>query len=165
MEMQGSRLIAARPETVWAALNDPAVLGDCIPGCQELTGTPEEGFAAKVKVSIGPVSATFTGAVSLSDIDAPRSYRISGQGKGGIAGFAKGSALVTLEPQDEGTLLAYVVDVAVGGRLAQLGARLINSTAEKLSGQFFDRFAERCENPAGTASKPEKAPEGSQQDE
>ena len=148
MEMQGSRQIAAPRDVVWAALNDPEVLKAAIAGCQELTGSPEEGFEAVVKQKVGPVSATFQGRVRFSDVVPGTSYTISGEGKGGAAGFAKGSAAVRLEDRDEGTLLAYDVTANVGGKLAQLGSRLIDGFARKMADQFFESFATAVEPPA-----------------
>lgn len=145
MEMKGSRTIAADRATVWAALNDPEVLKACIPGCEELTGSPEDGFEATVKQKVGPVKATFKGAVTLSDVVEGESYRISGEGKGGVAGFAKGAADVRLADVEEGTDLSYEVEAQVGGKLAQLGSRLISGFANKMADQFFDRFKERVE--------------------
>lgn len=140
MEMSGTRVIAADRETVWAALNSAEVLRDCIPGCTELTGTPEDGFEAVVTQKVGPVKATFKGAVTLSDVVRPESYRISGEGKGGVAGFAKGGASVVLNDIPEGTELVYEVDAKVGGKIAQLGNRIINGFATKMANAFFDNF-------------------------
>ncbi len=145
MELNGSRTIALPRPDVWQALNDPEILRQCIPGCQELSGTASEGFEATVTQKVGPVKATFRGNVELSDIVEPESYRISGQGKGGAAGFAKGSALVTLSEVDGGTELVYEVEARVGGKLAQIGSRLIAGTAKKLANEFFDRFQEAAE--------------------
>lgn len=145
MDMKGSRTIAADRATVWAALNDPEVLKACIPGCEEFTGSPEEGFEATVKQKVGPVKATFHGAVTLSDVVEGESYRISGEGKGGVAGFAKGAADVRLADVEDGTELSYDVEAQVGGKLAQLGSRLIAGFANKMADQFFDRFKERVE--------------------
>jgi len=140
MEMSGTRTIAADRATVWEALNDAEVLKACVPGCEELTGTPEDGFDAVVKQKVGPVKATFKGGVTLSDVDAPNSYRITGEGKGGVAGFAKGGAVVTLTDVEGGTELSYEVEAKVGGKLAQLGSRLIDGFARKMADQFFERF-------------------------
>lgn len=140
MEMSGTRTIAADRATVWEALNDAEVLKACVPGCEELTGTPEDGFDAVVKQKVGPVKATFKGGVTLSDVDAPNSYRITGEGKGGVAGFAKGGAVVTLSDVEGGTELSYEVEAKVGGKLAQLGSRLIDGFARKMADQFFERF-------------------------
>jgi carbon monoxide dehydrogenase subunit G len=153
MEMQGSRQIAAPRPVVWAALNDPEVLKSAIPGCESLTGGPEEGFAAVVKQKVGPVSATFTGRVMLSDIVPLTSYTIAGEGKGGAAGFAKGSAGVSLADEAGGTLLSYTVTAHVGGKLAQLGSRLIDGFAKKMADSFFTNFQAAVEPP------PEAAPD------
>lgn len=145
MEMHEKRVIAADQMTVWNALLDPEVLKACIPGCEDLTGSPEEGFEAVVVQKVGPVKARFNGAVSLIDMVAPEHVRITGEGKGGAAGFAKGGALVTLTPVEDGTEVAYDVDAKVGGKLAQLGSRIIDSFARKLADQFFDRLKDRVE--------------------
>ena len=149
MELTGTRTIAADRATVWAALNDPEVLKACIPGCQELTGSAEEGFEATVVQKVGPVKATFRGAVTLEDVNAPVSYRIVGEGKGGAAGFAKGDAAVTLAEVPEGTELSYTVDAKVGGKLAQLGSRIVDGFAKKMADKFFEDFKDQVE---GTAS-------------
>lgn len=144
MDMKGEHDIPAPREAVWAALNDPEVLKDCITGCQSLERTGDNGFEATVKAKVGPVSATFKGAVELTDIDPPNGYRIAGEGKGGAAGFAKGGATVKLtDLPDGGTKLSYDVDAQVGGKLAQIGSRLIDSTAKKMAGEFFSKFVER----------------------
>lgn len=156
MEMHATRTIAAERETVWAALNDPEVLKACIPGCEELTGSPEDGFEAVVKQKVGPVKATFKGAVALSDVVPGVSYTISGEGKGGVAGFAKGSAQVALaDAEGGGTELTYDVDAKVGGKLAQLGSRLVDSFATKMADQFFERFQTRLEGPSDGEAAPE----------
>lgn len=149
MEMQGEYKIPAPREVVWEALNDPNVLSACIPGCKSLEKTGENGFAATVQTKVGPVKATFKGEVTLSDIDPPNGYRIFGEGKGGAAGFAKGGATVTLQEDGDGTLLSYTVDANVGGKLAQIGSRLIDSTSKKLAGEFFDAFVEAVQNRDG----------------
>lgn len=143
MEMNGSHVIAASRETVWAALNDPDVLRECIPGCEELIKNSDTELAATVVTKIGPVKAKFKGEVTLENLNPPESYTISGEGKGGIAGFAKGGANVRLTEVPEGTQLDYDVDAKVGGKIAQLGSRLIDSTARKLADQFFTNFSER----------------------
>jgi carbon monoxide dehydrogenase subunit G len=149
MEMQGSRQIAAPREVVWAALNDAEVLKSAIPGCQTLTGSPDEGFSAVVKQKVGPVSATFEGAVRLTDVVPLESYTIVGEGKGGAAGFAKGQAAVSLaDGENGGTLLTYDVKANVGGKLAQLGSRLIDGFAKKMADTFFANFATAVEPPA-----------------
>ncbi|SDX18136.1 CoxG family protein [Celeribacter indicus] len=144
MDLQGEYRIPAPREKVWAMLNDPEVLRDCIPGCQELEGSAEEGFAATVKLKIGPVGATFKGAVTLSNLNPPESYTITGEGKGGVAGFATGGADVHLTEDGDDTILRYEVNAKVGGKLAQLGSRLIKSTSDKLAGEFFGCFAEKA---------------------
>ena len=143
MTMKGEVALSADKQTVWAKLNDPEVLKACIPGCQTLDKTGENGFSAVVKVKVGPVSATFKGSVELTDLDPPNGYRISGQGEGGIAGFAKGGAKVSLaDAEGGGTLLSYDVEANVGGKIAQLGARLIDGVDKKNADQFFACFAE-----------------------
>jgi uncharacterized protein len=148
VELTGTREIKAERATVWAALNDPEVLKSSIPGCQELTGTSGEGFDATVKQKVGPVSATFRGHVQLSNVVAGESYTISGEGKGGAAGFAKGAADVRLEDRDGGTLLTYDVKASVGGKLAQLGSRVIDGFSKKMADQFFENFKTAVEGPA-----------------
>jgi uncharacterized protein len=141
MEIKGEYKIPAPREKVFAALNDPTVLQACIPGCESLEKTSDTEMNAKVRLRIGPVSATFTGKVTLSDIDPPNGYRISGEGQGGVAGFAKGGAVVTLRDDGGATVLDYNVDAQVGGKIAQVGARLIDGTARKLADEFFGKFA------------------------
>jgi len=141
MKMSGEEIIAASRETVWKALNDPHVLKQSIPGCEAITKHSDTQMEARVTVKVGPVKAGFTGIVNLSDLNPPNSYRISGEGKG-IAGLANGGADVRLEDADGGgTKLSYDVDAQVGGKLAMLGSRLIDSTARSLATQFFDKFA------------------------
>jgi uncharacterized protein len=141
MQMNDSQRIPASKEKVWAALNDPQVLKECIPGCQSLEMSSPTDMTATVVFRVGPVKATFGGKVTLSDLDPPNSYRISGEGSGGVAGFAKGGATVRLESESpEVTILHYDVDAQIGGKLAQLGQRLIDSTAKKLAGEFFAAF-------------------------
>lgn len=140
MDINGSRIIASDRATVWAHLNNPDTLRACIPGCEELTGSAEEGFEAVVKQKVGPIKATFKGAVTIEDSSPPDSYRLVGEGKGGVAGFAKGSADVTLTDHDEGTELTYAVDAQVGGKMAQLGSRIIGGFARKMAEQFFENF-------------------------
>ena len=143
MRMNDSQRIPASKEKVWAALNDPAVLKQCIPGCQSLDMTSPTEMTATVVFKVGPVKATFGGKVTLSEINAPDSYRISGEGSGGVAGFAKGGAAVKLSAEgSDVTVLSYEVDAQIGGKLAQLGGRLIDSTAKKLAGEFFVSFGE-----------------------
>jgi carbon monoxide dehydrogenase subunit G len=142
MDMQGSERIEAPVETVWRALNDPEILKQAIPGCESLEMTSDTTMAARVVLKIGPIKAKFEGAVELQNLNPPNSYTISGEGKGGLAGFAKGGADVTLTADGEGaTLLSYTVKAEVGGKIAQLGSRLIESTSKKLAGEFFSNFS------------------------
>jgi carbon monoxide dehydrogenase subunit G len=141
MHMKDSQTVPASRDKVWAALNDPAVLKQCIPGCQDLDMTSPTEMTAKVVIKVGPVKATFGGKVTLSDLDPPNGYKITGEGSGGVAGFAKGGAAITLEAAgDNETILHYEVDSQIGGKLAQLGGRLIDATAKKLAGEFFTKF-------------------------
>jgi carbon monoxide dehydrogenase subunit G len=142
MDMTGDYHIPASREKVWQALNNPEILKECIPGCEEINMISETELTAKVTMKVGPVKARFGGKVTLSDIDPPNGYTISGEGTGGAAGFAKGGADVTLKEDGEGTLLKYTAKATVGGKLAQIGSRLIDSTSKKLANQFFDKFAE-----------------------
>ena len=144
MEMKGEVTLPADRLTVWTKLNDPEVLKSCINGVQTMERTGDNTFSASVKMKIGPVSATFKGNVELSNIDPPNGYRISGAGEGGIAGFAKGGADVTLAEVPEGTLLRYDVQATVGGKIAQMGSRLIDGVAKKTADQFFASFAAEC---------------------
>lgn len=147
MQMTDTRDIKADPAEVWAAILDPAVLKACIPGCESMTGSVAEGYRAVVKQKVGPVSATFTGVVQISDINEGRSLRIAGEGTGGVAGFAKGAATVRLEPVEGGTRLSYTAEAKVGGKLAQLGSRIIDGFARKLADDFFARFQAVVEGP------------------
>ena len=148
MQMTGEYRIEAPRETVWAALNDPEILKQAIPGCEEIEKVSDTEFTAKVKAKVGPVSAKFSGAVTLSDLDPPKGYTISGQGKGGPAGFAKGGAKVSLEEDGGATILRYEANAQVGGKLAQIGSRLIDATAKKMADDFFSSFAEVVAGPA-----------------
>jgi len=145
MKLEGAQTIAADRATVWAALNDPAVLKACIPGCQSLEKTSDTEFTATVKQKVGPVSATFNGVVHLENLNPPESYRIAGEGKGGAAGFAKGGADVSLQETPAGTVLTYDAEAKVGGKIAQLGARLISGFANKMAAQFFETFKAEVE--------------------
>jgi len=140
MTMTGDIQLHANREAVWAQLNDPAVLKSCIPGCEQLDMLSDSEFQAVATVKVGPVKARWKGKVRLSDFDPPNSYRISGEGDGGVTGFAKGTAKVSLADKDEGTLLSYNVESQIGGKLAQLGQRLINSAAKKTADDFFEKF-------------------------
>ena len=140
--MNGSVKLPASRQLVWEKLNDADTLRACIPGCQSLERTSDDGFAAVAQVKLGPVKATFRGKVTLSDLDPPNFYRITGEGEGGIAGFAKGGARVHLSDAEGGqTLLRYEVEAQVGGKLMQLGSRLIDSVSKKLADEFFANFA------------------------
>lgn len=159
MDISGSYDIPAPRATVWAAINDPEVLKACIPGCDEMTADGDSGFSARVTAKIGPVKATFSGSVRLEDVQAPASYTITGEGKGGAAGFAKGQAKVQLEELDAATTrLTYSVDAQVGGKLAQVGSRLIQGAAKKYADDFFSTLVTRlsteaaAEAPAPAAS-------------
>jgi uncharacterized protein len=143
LTMTGEVDLTAPQQVVWEKLNDPEVLKACIPGCESLEKTAENELQAVAKIKIGPVSATFKGKVELTDINPPHGYTISGEGQGGIAGFAKGAAKVDLVPIDGGTRMTYAVEAQVGGKIAQLGARLIDGVAKRMADQFFERFAEK----------------------
>ena len=143
MKMNGEFRVPTDRETVWQALNDPEVLKECLPGCREIEKTSDTEMTATLALKVGPVKATFAGGVTLSDLDPPNSYTLSGQGQGGAAGFASGEARVRLEEDGDGTVVHYDVDAKVGGKLAQIGSRLIDSTAKKLAKQFFDSLAEK----------------------
>lgn len=162
MQLTDHRDIEARPEDVWAAILDADVLKACIPGCEDLTGTAEDGFQAVVVQKVGPVKAKFKGEVTISDMVAPVSCVLAGAGKGGPAGFAKGGATITLEPVTlengaGGTRLNYDVEAKVGGKLAQLGSRVIDGFTKKLADQFFERFQTALEGPAEDAGDPVEA--------
>jgi carbon monoxide dehydrogenase subunit G len=176
MEMTGEYRITAPRETVWRALNDPSILKQCIPGCEEIEKISDTEMTAKVVAKVGPVSAKFSGKVTLSDLDPPQGYKITGEGTGGAVGFAKGGADVKLTPDEtgQGTILSYTVKAAVGGKIAQIGARLIDSTARKFADDFFGRFsglvnaqasatpaaaaAPAAAPPAGAAAEPARTP-------
>jgi uncharacterized protein len=154
MEMTGEFRIAAPRQRVWEGLNDPEVLKQCIPGCQTLEKVSDTEFNGRVVASVGPVRATFGGKVTLSDLDPPQSYTISGEGSGGVAGFARGGAKVNLAEDGAATLLTYAVQAQVGGKLAQVGSRLIDGVARKMAGDFFGHFAAAMatEQPAPAAA-------------
>jgi carbon monoxide dehydrogenase subunit G len=145
MTMTGEVQLPATREVVWQKLNDPDVLKTCIPGCEELNKTSDTSFEAVATTKIGPVKARFKGTVQLTDLDPPNGYRISGEGNGGVAGFAKGGATVSLADKDGGTLLTYNVEAQIGGKLAQLGQRLVNGAAKKIADDFFRNFAATVE--------------------
>ncbi|MEP1201311.1 MULTISPECIES: carbon monoxide dehydrogenase subunit G [Rhodobacterales] len=142
MKLSDSCAINADVATVWAGLLDPEVLKACVPGCTEMSGSASEGFEATVIQKVGPVKATFKGAVTISDMVEPESLTISGEGKGGAAGFAKGGADVRLEASGDTTILQYNVEAKVGGKLAQLGSRIIDGFAKKMADQFFEDFSQ-----------------------
>lgn len=154
MKMTGEQRIAAPPARVWEALNDPEILRQSIPGCQALEKEDDEHLRATVQIKIGPIGARFNGRVMLSDLDPPNGYTLTGEGQGGTVGSAKGEAKVRLSDDAGGTLLSYDVDAQVGGRLAQLGGPIIDSTAKRLAGQFFARFGEIVGAPAPAAAAP-----------
>ncbi|KIC47954.1 carbon monoxide dehydrogenase subunit G [Tateyamaria sp. ANG-S1] len=160
MQMSDTRQIAAPPSEVYAALLNPEVLKACVPGATEVTGSPEEGFEASVTQKVGPVKATFKGQVTLSEMIENQSLVINGEGKGGAAGFAKGGAQVRMAEVDGGTELSYDVEAKVGGKLAQLGSRIIDGFAKKMADQFFANLQETLEGPAPAeeASEADEAP-------
>ncbi|MHA7969176.1 SRPBCC family protein [Rhizobium sp. CAU 1783] len=152
MDMSGSERIEAPVETVWQALNDPEILRQAIPGCESLEKTSDTNMTAKVVLKIGPIKAKFEGAVELQNLNPPHSYTIAGEGKGGLAGFAKGGADVSLAADGaNATILTYTVKAEVGGKIAQLGSRLIDSTSKKLAGEFFSKFGELVGNSVAAA--------------
>jgi uncharacterized protein len=165
MELSNTRIVPAPPDAVWAALNDPAILKACVPGCESLERTGDDSYALVMSARIGPVSARFTGRMTMTDIDAPHGYTLNFEGQGGAAGFARGDARVTLAPEGERqTALTYVAKAQVGGKLAQVGSRLVNGVAAKMSDDFFARFVARfapAEAPVadGAANSPEPMPE------
>jgi carbon monoxide dehydrogenase subunit G len=158
MDMTGERRIPAPRQKVWDALNDPEVLKAAIPGCKTLEKTSDSDMKATAAVRIGPISAQFSGKVQLLDLNPPTSYRIAGEGQGGVAGFANGGATVTLSDDGDFTVLTYEVKAQVGGKIAQLGARLIDATAKQMADQFFDRFSAQVAAPV--VDVPADAPPG-----
>ncbi|MEP2639491.1 carbon monoxide dehydrogenase subunit G [Roseobacter sp.] len=154
MNLSDSKTINADVQTVWAALLDPEVLRACVPGCTEMAGSASQGFTATVVQKVGPVKATFKGTVRLSDVTPSHSLTMSGEGKGGAAGFAKGGAAVRLEPQGDATVLHYDVDAKVGGKLAQLGSRIIDGFAKKMADAFFSTFSDTVGAPQPNVEAP-----------
>jgi carbon monoxide dehydrogenase subunit G len=149
MELTNTRIVPAPPSAVWAALNDPAILKECLPGCESLERAGENAFQAVMATRVGPVSARFTGRVTMSDIDPPNAYTLHFEGQGGAAGFARGEARITLAPDgDRQTSLHYAAKAQVGGKLAQIGSRLVDGAAAKMTDDFFTRFVERVGAPA-----------------
>lgn len=151
MELNGERLIPATREATWAALNDPEVLKACIAGCESLERSGDDGFTALVAVKVGPVSARFRGKLQMTNVQPPQSYTINFDGQGGVAGFGKGSADVTLTEEGAQTRLAYAARAQVGGKMAQIGSRLIDAAAGKMTADFFDAFEARL-RPAEAAA-------------
>ena len=147
MEMTGEQLVPLPQQATWEALNDTQILKECVPGCDTLEKISDNQYQLTMTSRIGPVSARFKGVMTLQDVDAPNGYTMVFEGQGGVAGFAKGQATVTLEPEGEATRLSYAVKAMVGGKIAQLGARLIDGVARKLADQFFKCFNERASNP------------------
>ena len=146
MEIKGRYLVSAPPEQVWKALNDPSILGKCIPAIETLEKKSATEFSATVTAKVGPVKAKFVGQVTLSDLDPPRGYRITGEGQGGVAGFAKGTCVVTLAGSEGKTELSYEAEAQVGGKLAQIGSRMVVGVARKMADEFFRAFAEQIGN-------------------
>ena len=152
MELTNTRIVPAPPSVVWASLNDPAILKECLPGCESLERAGDNAFQAVMATRVGPVSARFTGRVTMSDIDPPNAYTLHFEGQGGAAGFARGEARITLAPDgDRQTSLHYAAKAQVGGKLAQIGSRLVDGAAAKMTDDFFTRFVERVGAAAGGA--------------
>jgi carbon monoxide dehydrogenase subunit G len=161
MDMSGEKRVPASRDTVWAALNDPEILKLAIPGCESVEKKSDTEFTARVSLAIGPVKAKFKGEVTLADLDPPNGYTLSGTGSGGVAGFGKGEANVSLRDDGEGTIIVYQVHASVGGKLAQVGQRLIDSTAKKLADQFFTNLSAQLgggKDEAAPAAAPASAP-------
>src|SRR5262245_54578542 len=160
MEMQSSRSVPGPVPTVWAALNDPAFLKDCIPGCETIEPDGENTYRIAMAARIGPVSAKFNGRMQLSDIDPPNGYTLSFEGQGGAAGFAKGDAKVSLAPAENGaaTTMSYTVNAQVGGKIAQIGSRLVDGAAQKLADEFFATFSDKVAAGAGATAAAVPAP-------
>jgi carbon monoxide dehydrogenase subunit G len=144
MEMTGEQLIPLPQEATWAALNDPQILKECIPGCESITRTADQEYEVLMTAKVGPVSAKFKGKMTVIDPDPPRAYTLRFEGQGGVAGFARGEAAIALSPEGQSTRLAYTAKATVGGKLAQVGARLIDGVAKQLAGKFFDNFNKRA---------------------
>ena len=145
MEMTGEQLIPLSQDVTWKALNDPAVLKDCIPGCESIERTGDNAYDVVLTAKVGPVSAKFKGKMAVTDADPPRQYTLGFEGQGGVAGFAKGEATVKLVPEGDSTRLSYSAKASVGGKLAQVGARLIDGVAKQLAGKFFESFNKRAQ--------------------
>ena len=158
MEMKGSRVVPADVDTTWRALNDPEVLRECIPGCESIDRVSDTEYRVLMTARVGPVSAKFSGRLTLADIAAPRSYTLKFEGQGGAAGFANGSAKVELSPAEGGTRIDYAVNAQVGGKLAQIGSRLIDGAAAKVADDFFARFVARAGGSPPAAAEAAAAP-------
>ncbi len=158
MELTGERLIPAPLETTWQALNDPQILKECISGCESLERAGDDAFTTVVAVRVGPVSARFKGNLKLTDVQAPHSYKINFDGQGGVAGFGKGSADVNLSQEGAGTRLRYVARAQVGGKMAQVGSRLVDAAASKVADDFFSAFEARLQPAAAPGAVPPAAP-------
>lgn len=154
MDFTGRYLIPASPETVWAAIQNPDILKSCIPGCESLEKTGDNAFEAKATLKIGPVKATFKGKVTLDEMEPPHRCVLRGEGQGGVAGFAKGEAEVLLAPEDGQTALTYTAKANIGGKLAQIGQRLIDGAAKQIADDFFQRFSEAVSPPPPVAEAP-----------
>ena len=144
MEMTGEQLVLLPQAATWEALHDPAVLKDCVPGCELITKTSDTEYDVLMVAKVGPVSAKFKGRMTVSDADPPRAYTLKFEGQGGVAGFARGEAVISLAPEGASTRLSYTAKATVGGKLAQVGARLIDGVAKQLAGKFFDSFNKRA---------------------
>lgn len=160
MEMNGKQLIPVAQDAVWRALNDPAVLKDCIPGCETVERISDEEYAVTLVAAVGPVKAKFKGRMLLKDINPPHSYRLAFEGQGGVAGFGKGEAEVSLAPEGGSTLMSYSAKAQVGGKLAQVGSRLIDGAAKKIAGEFFTAFTRTVAPAAPAQTAPEAKGEG-----
>jgi carbon monoxide dehydrogenase subunit G len=145
MEMTGEQMIPLSQDATWKALNDPAILKDCIPGCESIERTGNDAYDVVLTAKVGPVSAKFKGKMTVTDADPPRQYTLAFEGQGGVAGFAKGEATVKLAPEGDSTRLSYAAKASVGGKLAQVGARLIDGVAKQLAGKFFESFTRRAQ--------------------
>lgn len=148
MEMKGEQLIPLQQDATWDALNNPDILKDCIPGCESIERIAQDEYNMVMSAKVGPVNAKFKGRMKVQDADPPNRYTLVFEGQGGVAGFAKGQATVTLSPQDGGTKLDYTAKATIGGKLAQVGARLIDGVARKIAGQFFEQFNKRLSSKA-----------------
>lgn len=155
MEMSSVQNVPAPPDRVWAALNDPQLLKACITGCESIEPLEDNAYKVAMSVRIGPVSAKFNGKIILQDINPPESYTINFEGQGGMAGFAKGTARVKLSPEGEATSLAYTASAQIGGRLAQIGSRLVDGAAQKMAADFFAALARELQQPSASETQDE----------